>query len=354
MLLIFICSFAAAQRKTEGRASKTTAEQLLENASRLTDLSSIGPLKLTAKVHMLGMAAGPADAQFELYWVGPQRWRKEWHFQQWVTTTVRINNKMWRQTNVPQPAFRLLQFESALRSIWHWTASGSTPNGTAAQGDRVRMRKIEGVKTDCVEGKGRTGPVCFDINSALPLRVESDIDALGTYSFSDYRSIGNVFYPAIVKVDGFLERPTIEAQLDLQNWTPDDSAFVPAKDAVVLDLPICPGSPGENGSPAFLMNSPRVPYPEGAKGTQHKARVVYEMTIAADGHVRKLILLQSGGPVFDDATVELLKTLHYTPSTLCGTPVEIETIVAVNYQSTSGSNVETNIYQIESPPGSIW
>ena len=95
------------------------------------------------------------------------------------------------------------------------------------------------------------------------------------------------------------------------------------------------GVPGcaEGLPPSFavgkpLTGGPKV-YPQEAKNKREMGRVMYRVTIAADGSVKDPKLIWSAGHLLDQETLRFISQAKYEPLTLCGKAVEASTFIEI-------------------------
>ncbi len=333
ILTVFSWSFAFGQKNSETtpKPDDITPQQLVERAKRLTDLSAAGPLKLTAKVKLLGMAAGPQDAEYTLYWAGPENWRSEWHLKSLFQINVVADGKQWMQTNIPARAFRFLQLEAALQTVWEGRRYMTpllpdTSDGVTEY--KVVSRELGQRKVRCLQPKHtKLVPKCFDAESGLPLR---DSGQFGTYLFGDYGEFRGAHVPEHIEVLGYGEQPAIAAQLSLESWSPTDASLLVAPAGVTAsEVPNCQSDPANSGGKLVKLVRPK--FPSNARLDGNEGLVTLYATISKNGTIRQLQVLQSAGPEFDRAALGAVKQWTYAPYSPCGKPLEVETIITVDF-----------------------
>jgi protein TonB len=72
-------------------------------------------------------------------------------------------------------------------------------------------------------------------------------------------------------------------------------------------------------------------YPEVQKRRRQQGRVIFHAVIGKDGNVHDLNLIE-GECAFAKSASEAVKKWRYSPTTLNGDPVEVDTTIAVIYQ----------------------
>jgi protein TonB len=105
---------------------------------------------------------------------------------------------------------------------------------------------------------------------------------------------------------------------------------------VVRPKPVEPAAPsapiqvGGGVQAARLIFGPRPGYPSLARATRTQGTVKMQATIARDGSIRNLQLL-SGPPLLVAAAIEAVRQWRYRPTLLNGEPVEVITVIDVNF-----------------------
>jgi protein TonB len=87
---------------------------------------------------------------------------------------------------------------------------------------------------------------------------------------------------------------------------------------------------GGNVQQANLIDKPRPVYPPEAKQARIQGQVRFNVIIGADGHVENIEVV-SGHPLLVAAAMDAVRQWVYRPTLLNGQPVEVETVVDVNF-----------------------
>ena len=87
---------------------------------------------------------------------------------------------------------------------------------------------------------------------------------------------------------------------------------------------------GGNVASANLIKQVKPPYPEDAKATRIQGMVKLGVLIGTDGHISDIVLI-SGAPLLVPGSVDAVRQWVYRPTLLNGDPVEVVTVVDVNY-----------------------
>jgi len=81
---------------------------------------------------------------------------------------------------------------------------------------------------------------------------------------------------------------------------------------------------------AMLVHRVQPDYPEIARAMHLSGTVRLRALISTDGRVRELTVL-SGNPILARAAVAAVSEWRYRPTLLSGQPVEVETLITVNF-----------------------
>jgi TonB family protein len=83
-----------------------------------------------------------------------------------------------------------------------------------------------------------------------------------------------------------------------------------------------------------LLKMPRVQYPEKAKAEGREGSVMLRAVIAKDGSVKELMSMSDADPELASAAIDGVRGWQYQPTLLNGEPVEVITVVQVNFRLT--------------------
>ena len=84
-------------------------------------------------------------------------------------------------------------------------------------------------------------------------------------------------------------------------------------------------------SQAFLISKVEPHYPQEAKTAGAQGPVVLAAVIGQDGSVQSLRVINSASPLLNQAAIDAVQQWKYKPYMLNGTPVEVDTTIAVNF-----------------------
>ncbi len=302
-------------------------DEVVAKSLAATDIWSHGPLMIIAKVRFLRMKNGFTDFDYVLYWQGPELWRSEWRGAG-VTDVRGVRNGIsWTKTNLQAPIVRVLQFDEAMRRltpvVWPNPFGDPTPPNVIPK-YRVRNRKVKAIPAVCLEQDGTTFGSCFNADNGTPL---TEITNLANITYSDYADFKGTHFPKAISISE--SEAVLEAKLEVKAWQPDPSQFQPPEGAVESAFPKC-----EDARAVVYGKSVEAPpphYPSEARVNGQQGKVVVYAFVGIDGRVKNLLTLQSPTPALDTASFEAVRQWRYEPSMRCGSPIEVEFPVVVNY-----------------------
>jgi protein TonB len=106
--------------------------------------------------------------------------------------------------------------------------------------------------------------------------------------------------------------------------------FGPAAPAATREAPHKPVSMSGGVMEALLLNRVQPDYPKIAEAMRLSGPVVLSAIIAPDGSIQSLRVV-SGSPILAAAAQQAVRQWRYKPTMLNGQPVEVETLITVNF-----------------------
>ncbi len=88
---------------------------------------------------------------------------------------------------------------------------------------------------------------------------------------------------------------------------------------------------GGNVEAPKLLRGVRAPYPESVKARGITGRVIVQSVLLKDGTLGNLSVIQSPDPELSASTLEAVSKARYMPAKLNGQPVEVVTLIEVNF-----------------------
>ncbi|HEY3439218.1 MAG TPA: TonB family protein [Paludibaculum sp.] len=88
---------------------------------------------------------------------------------------------------------------------------------------------------------------------------------------------------------------------------------------------------GGNVEPPKLLREVRAPYPESVKARGITGTVIVQGVLLMDGTLSSLRVIQSPDPELSASTLEAVSKARYTPAKLNGQPIEVVTVIEINF-----------------------
>jgi TonB family protein len=83
-----------------------------------------------------------------------------------------------------------------------------------------------------------------------------------------------------------------------------------------------------------LLKMARVKYPEKAKAEGREGTVMLRAVIGKDGSVKELMSMSDADPELAAAAIDTVRGWQYQPTLLNGEPVEVITVIQINFRLT--------------------
>ena len=195
---------------------------------------------------------------------------------------------------------------------------------------RPRKAKVDGNRADCFQTEASiyAGEYCFDEGSLKLLSMTNS--GVETRIFS-WRKVGSRELPERWEVRSG-PHLLVKAELAEASEQADtnEALFRPPVGSVRhAALPNCPNRAFVGGR----KTGGDVPqYPPIPRMNRESGRVVMAAKITPLGTIDELTVLESPGPAFDESALKAVRTWRYDPLKVCGQPMEVRTLITVNYQ----------------------
>ena len=323
-----------------GGSKEDAARDLLAKSFQQTNLWTDGPVKLVANVVWRHGPAKTVDnitmprpkndlnLTYEIFWAGPDKWRAEWSEPKYSRITVVNNGKLYRSSNLPAPPLAVLQFEKAL-GVLNATSPGAPRIGPPRDLSKSKMQisneKVGKTKAECVSLAG--GTWCIDPVSGHALSSRNLEE--GTFEYNDYVKVGEVEFPQSLRMTfggDVQQESTISISRGI---TFADSLFAAPPNSTPSDFPSC-ADMDKTSLPGHLDKrvQPMIP---GERFNRRYGTVWLYATIGKDGAIHDLQVINGSWPELDKSAMVAVRQWKYIPYTRCGQPVEVETVIVVNF-----------------------
>lgn len=328
--LLALCGILNKAAPAQSRESGET--DLIARARQATDIRAVGmpAFKLQATVRVLGANNQYPQGALQLIWVSPKQWREELHLSGYWRVRVGGDHKYWFDTNVPAEPARIYDIDD----LFH----GPTQLLPTMNLGKQRIKKIDGIASDCAEVKSSGGAsqtvLCFDqASGALVSDDSSQEDSpavlhnfqVNRKTYGDFiKWAGHVFPASMTGFTG--KQPVVQIHVDqlVPLESPDPSIFEPNKTAEEWDT--C-----DDPTAAVLKTQPMPVYPEKAKEHEEQGVVQVYGVIEKEGTLSHLAVVTSAGADLDQAVLAVLPRWRYTPEMCGGNPMRRYTIISTGF-----------------------
>ncbi len=122
----------------------------------------------------------------------------------------------------------------------------------------------------------------------------------------------------------------LRAHVDqLSTFSPQESSFaaMPTQEIVSRSVDI-----GSSVAAGRLVTKLAPPYPERARAAHLSGSVVLRATIDREGHIASLVPMQSPALLLTESAMQAVRQWTYEPYRVDGEPIEVRTVITVNYR----------------------
>jgi TonB family protein len=301
----------------------------IEQAVAKTNIFELPSFQMKANVQIESQGK-LIDGSYQLLWNGPEQWREEIHLPGYAEIQVGGKGTVWIQRTTEFYPLRIYDLHAALGFGASLAGSGPEHSGSLVrwsltQNDKVKKiyeRKQHGDAQSCVELEdevGSSSQICVDESTGTLVRGSSFAD-------KDFQSVGGgKVYPRSLS---YVENDKTVAKTNITEFTTPSqfspNSFVPSA-----------GSPPQSGcmnpTPFRLIKKSIPRYPQNAVKNHIQGIVAADVWIGLDGVPKIGDVVSHAGPDLDLAAVDAMKEWRYEPATCNGKPVEVETVVQVEY-----------------------
>jgi TonB family protein len=321
----FLCLLFAHIASASDNINRQEAVTRLEQAVSKTNIFELPSFLMRADIQ-IEENGKLVDGTYELLWNGPDQWREGIRVPGY--TEVQIGDKgtvrVKRSTDfIPVPIYNLHQ------ALGFGSTTGAPQSMSLVQPalgpkDTIKkenVRKDHGEKLTCFEidhGNNLSSDVC--VNDASGTLVRSS-----QFSDDGFQPVGTKTFPRGITFrleNRAVARITVTKLASPAQFTPD--AFTPPAG-------VTPQAGCMNPLAPHAVDKPAPHYPESARQQHREGTVAFEVSIGKDGVPKLQRLLQSAGSDFDDSAKQAISRWRYDPAQCSGQPVELETVLQVNY-----------------------
>ncbi|MBZ5665010.1 MAG: energy transducer TonB [Acidobacteriia bacterium] len=310
-------------------AKKQDALKKVEQAVARTNIFELPSFQMKATVQIENQGK-LVDGSYQLLWNGPEQWREEIQLPGYSEIQVGGKETVWIQRSTDFLPLRIHDLHTALgfgsggegsgAAFGSLVQSGLTPTDTVK---KMRQRKEHGEAETCVEYEN-------EVKRSLEICVNETTNTLarGSSAFADkdFQPVGgNKVYPRSLS---FVEEGKTVAKADITEFT-TPGQFSP--NSFTPPAGVSPRVGCMNPAPARLIKRRMPEYPDSARRGHVEGTVALDAWIGIDGIPRIGEVVRHSTPDLEHSSISALKEWRYQPTTCNGKPVEVETILTVNY-----------------------
>jgi TonB family protein len=266
------------------------------------------------------------DGTYELLWNGPEQWREGIRIPGYSEVQTGGKGTVWIQRStdfIPVPIY-------ALRQALGFGPSGASPQSTSlvqlalSPRDMIKTtkkRKEHGDELTCYEIEGEQKHL-----SEICVNDDSDTIARPSFMFTDsnFQAVGGKIFPRVLILNG----DEVVSKINVRELA-SPAQFPP--DTFTPPTGVSPKAGCMNPSLPHMVKRQQPEYPESARRQYRQGTVSFDVLIGKDGVPQFRKLIESAGTDLDDSSKRALSRWRYDPAMCNGQPVEIETVLQVNY-----------------------
>ena len=302
--------------------SRTEAVAMLERAAKAISFqpSDKKPTKISGALEFDDLKDGPSKGAWAFLTGPDNKSRTEIVLPNYRGDTWIEGELKWEQQNSKFTPIRVDQLEQILQ------LKALLEAAEHAAEFKLHSTKVLDNTTSCVLARSKTAnqmlDLCIDSSNGTPLSISfSDI----TWRLSDYRKVGNGFFPGVLTAT-YDDRQMVRATV-LHIVEDQDPAFlVPPSDVVAEAGPACGFI--EEGA---LLKKISPDYPAVARIARIQGTVIVGAIITKEGKISGLRILQSAGGSLDNAALQAIREWRYKPYNCNGQPVEVKTHITMTF-----------------------
>jgi TonB family protein len=312
-VLIFLSAVFAAD-------DKQTTDALIQKAVSASNLlRGDVPFSMHASFEVLDLKGKP-KGEYDLIFASTREWRDTVRTTKYAEETFVTNGQMMRVRPANYEPVPMLALRAAIDLGREFQG---TPNKNL---EKVWRESANGISAACALYKHglQVIELCVDSATGNLIRVKGSGYETALSSHLQYGS-KSVAGEARVKWYG---KPVLTVSImSLKPVAVSNSVSVPAD---ANPVPYC-------ASPQFtlpeLSANGKVPprYPPEARQSHTEGSVYLSMTIRSDGSVKQVEVLETGGRLLDEASIEAVRRWRYVPASCDGKSMDYESSVRISY-----------------------
>ncbi len=302
---------------------KQDGKELVEQAEAKTNIFALPSFEMKGKVEV-ETKGKMLEGSYLFLWNGPAQWREEISFPGYSEVQVGGKGVVFLKRTTDFLPLRIDQLHSALgygSGGSHFSSFVHVALGPDEVIKKIHDRKIYGSKATCVEivdHENHPREVCVDESTGVLIRQEPFLDR-------DTEAVGGKLFPHFLS---YVENGKSLAEIQVTELKTTEplpaSAFEPPNGAV--SKPGC-----MNPNPARLVKRVMPQYPEPERRSYVEGTVAIYARIANDGVPHQLQIVSGLTPGLNKSSLDAVQQWRYEPASCQGIPVDVETVITVNY-----------------------
>jgi len=306
-------------------AARAQATAMFAKALALSDLRAPGspPFEMrgTINVHQ---GLRKTTGVYLLKWASPEKWREEVHFLNYTRVRVGGKDKYWQSrttSNEIQPVLELDQGLDFLKELHVWARPEAMNDLKSV---KLHQAKIEKMKANCVTLTLKVPEYepdyCFDPNDGTLVSEKRGDE------FSKFVPFSGKLFPGNIRINDSSAAPVT---LIVNSISPLGSAD-PGDFQLPADATAWPSCDDPDSLPKIRQRVFPI-YPVNEKFGDIQGTVFVYCVIGLDGRLYNLRVLSAPDIGLANSAVTALEQWQYAPETCHGTPVPVETLLAIVY-----------------------
>ncbi|HEY6766101.1 MAG TPA: energy transducer TonB [Candidatus Sulfotelmatobacter sp.] len=322
LVFLFLVQFSGASNSL----NQQEIAARLGDATSKTNIFELPSFVLNTNVQ-IELGGKLVDGDDEPLWNGPDQWREGIRVPGYTEVQIGGKGTVWVQRStdfLPLPIFNLHQ-ALGFGSNFNSPFSPSLVQPVLGSRDTIqkeREKKEHGDKLTCFEIEHvpkNSSEVCIDDVSGTIRRSSFGL------SDSDFQPVGTKTFPRILVLN---QENHVTAKVNVTKLS-SPAQFPPG--AFAPPSGVSPETGCMNPLVPQIVDKESPKYPETARQQYREGTVTFDVLIGKEGTTHLRHLLKGAGSDLDESARSALSHWRYDPARCNGQPVQVETVLQVNY-----------------------